>query len=411
MNLGRKFVVLCGDGMADYPVAELGGKTPLQAASTPHLDRMARQGTLGLVQTVPAGMPPGSDVANLSIFGYDPELHFTGRAPLEAAAMGVRLNPQDVAFRCNLVTLGARNGRAFMDDFSAGHITTEEAREVIKKIGETLGSDEFQFYPGVGYRHLLVWRQGERGLKVKTTPPHDISGKEIADFLPRGAGQEEVLGLMEKAKGFLSDFPVNRRRRREGKKPANAIWLWGQGKAPALLPMTERFGLQGSVISAVDLMKGIGFYAGLEIIPVPGATGYLDTNYAGKAESALREASRKDFVYVHLEAPDEASHNGNLRDKVRAIEDFDQKIVGPILRGLEPFRDFRILVLPDHPTPIVLKTHSAEPVPFVIFSSEDREKPPQEGSFFDETSAQNTGCFLDRGHELMEKFIRGVSTP
>ena len=411
MTLGRKFVVLCGDGMADYPVAELGGKTPLQAASTPHLDRMAQQGTLGLVRTVPPGMPPGSDVANLSIFGYDPALHFTGRAPLEAAAMGVQLNPQDVAFRCNLVTLGTRNGRAFMDDFSAGHIPTEEAREVIKKIGETLGSEEFQFYPGVSYRHLLVWRQGERGLKVKTTPPHDISGKEIAEFLPRGAGQEEVLGLMEKAKGFLSDFPVNRRRQREGKKPANAIWLWGQGKAPALLPMTERFGLQGSVISAVDLMKGIGFYAGLEIIHVPGATGYLDTNYAGKAESALREVSRKDFVYVHLEAPDEASHNGNLQDKVRAIEDFDQKIVGPILRGLEPFRDFRILVLPDHPTPIVLKTHSAEPVPFVIFSSEDREKSPQEGSFFDETSAQNTGCFLDRGHELMEKFIRGVSTP
>ena len=407
MTLGRKFVVLCGDGMADYPVTELGGKTPLQAANTPHLDRMAQQGTLGLVRTVPPGMPPGSDVANLSIFGYDPALHFTGRAPLEAAAMGVPLSPQDVAFRCNLVTLGARNGRAYMDDFSAGHIPTEESRELIKKIGETLGSEKFQFYPGVSYRHLLVWRQGERGLTVKTTPPHDISGKEIAEFLPRGTGQEEILALMEKAKGFLPDSPVNQRRRQEGKKPANAIWLWGQGKAPALLPMTERFGLRGSVISAVDLMKGIGFYAGLEIIHVPGATGYLDTNYAGKAESALREVSRKDFVYVHLEAPDEASHNGNLKDKIRAIEDFDQKIVGPILRGLEPFPDFRVLALPDHPTPIVLKTHSSEPVPFVIFSSEDRKKPTQEGSFFDETSAQKTGCFLDRGHELMEKFIRG----
>ncbi len=391
--------------MADYPMAELGGKTPLQAAGTPHLDRMARQGTLGLVRTVPPGMPPGSDVANLSIFGYDPALHFTGRAPLEAAAMGVQLKPRDVAFRCNLVTLGTKDGRAFMDDFSAGHITTPEAREVVQRIGEALGNEEFQFYPGVSYRHLLVWREGERGLGVKTTPPHDISGKEIAEFLPRGAGQKEVLGLMEKAKGFLADIPVNRTRLREGKKPANAIWLWGQGKAPALLPMTERFGLQGSVISAVDLMKGIGFYAGLEIIQVPGATGYLDTNYAGKAESALQEVSRKDFVYVHLEAPDEASHNGNLKDKLRAIEDFDQKVVGPILRGLESFPDFRILVLPDHPTPIVLKTHSAEPVPFVIFDSEDRKKSAKEGSSFDETSAQKAGLFLERGHELMEKFI------
>ncbi len=391
--------------MADYPMAELGGKTPLQAAGTPHLDRMARQGTLGLVRTVPPGMPPGSDVANLSIFGYDPALHFTGRAPLEAAAMGVQLKPRDVAFRCNLVTLGTKDGRAFMDDFSAGHITTPEAREVVQRIGEALGNEEFQFYPGVSYRHLLVWREGERGLGVKTTPPHDISGKEIAEFLPRGAGQKEVLGLMEKAKGFLADNPVNRTRLREGKKPANAIWLWGQGKAPALLPMTERFGLQGSVISAVDLMKGIGFYAGLEIIQVPGATGYLDTNYAGKAESALQEVSRKDFVYVHLEAPDEASHNGNLKDKLRAIEDFDQKVVGPILRGLESFPDFRILVLPDHPTPIVLKTHSAEPVPFVIFDSGDRRKTPKEGSSFDETSAQKAGLFLERGHELMEKFI------
>jgi len=352
-------------------------------------------------------MAPGSDVANLSIFGYDPALHFTGRAPLEAAAMGVRLGPQDVAFRCNLITLGAKDGRAYMADFSAGHIPTEEAREVIREIGQALGSEAFQFYPGVSYRHLLVWRRGERGLRVKTTPPHDISGKEIAGFLPRGDGQEEVLALMEKARGFLPASPVNQRRQQEGKKPANAIWLWGQGKAPALLPMTERFGLRGSVISAVDLMKGIGFYAGLEIIDIPGATGYLDTNYAGKAETALREISRKDFVYVHLEAPDEASHNGNLKDKVQAIEDFDRKIVGPILRGLEAFSDFRVLALPDHPTPIGLKTHSAEPVPFVIFSAEDRKNPPREGSFVDEACARKAGWFVERGHELMEKFIQG----
>jgi len=409
LPLGRKYMVLCGDGMADYPIAELRGKTPLQVARTPSLDWMAKRGILGLVRTVPPGMAPGSDVANLSIFGYDPTRYFTGRAPLEAAAMGVKLNPEDVAFRCNLVTLGARNGRETMDDFSAGHISTGEAREIIQKLAEILGNEEFNFFPGVSYRHLLVWRRGDRGLGVKTTPPHDISGKEIAEFLPQGDGQEEILSHMEKAKKVLPGFPVNQKRLEAGKKPANAIWLWGQGKAPALLPMTERFGLRGSVISAVDLTKGIGAYAGLEIVNVPGATGYLDTNYRGKAEYALREISRKDFVYVHLEAPDEASHNGNLKDKIQAIEDFDQKIVGPILRGLERIGDFRVLALPDHPTPLVLKTHSPEPVPFVIFSSEDSGDLTREDRYFDETCAREAGLLVEKGHELMEKFIRGFS--
>jgi 2,3-bisphosphoglycerate-independent phosphoglycerate mutase len=404
-------VVLCGDGMADYPIPELQGRTPLQAAKTPNLDRMAKQGILGLVRTVPAGMAPGSDVANLSIFGYDPARYFTGRAPLEAAAMGVKLNPEDVAFRCNLVTLGEADGRETMDDFSAGHISTDEAREIIGEIGRVLGDEEFRFYPGVSYRHLMVWHGGERGLEIKTTPPHDISGKEIAEFLPRGKGREEILSLMEKAQKMLPGFPVNRKRQQAGKKPANAIWLWGQGKAPALLPMTERFGLRGSVISAVDLTKGIGSYAGLEIVNVPGATGYLDTNYRGKADSALREISRKDFVYVHLEAPDEASHNGNLKDKIQAIEDFDRKIVGPILRGLEKIGDFRLLALPDHPTPLVLRTHSPEPVPFVVFSSGDSKNSPREDRCFDETSAQKAGWEVERGHELMEKFIRGLCPP
>lgn len=393
--------------MADYPVPQLKGKTPLQAAKTPHLDRLAGQGTLGMVRTVPSGFPPGSDVANLSIFGYDPALHYTGRAPLEAASMGVRLQPGDVAFRCNLVTLGVRDGREYMEDFSAGHISTEDAGWVISLIGEKLGSRNFQFYPGVSYRHLMVWSKGGRGLGLKTTPPHDITGKEVASYLPQGEGAEEILDLMKQAKGFLPLCPVNLSRQKEGKRAANAIWLWGQGKAPSLIPMTERFGLTGSVISAVDLMKGIGFYAGLEIIRVPGATGYLDTNYAGKAEYALREISRKDLVYVHVEAPDEASHNGNLDDKLRAIEDFDHKIVGPILRGLEDYPDFRILVLPDHPTPLALKTHSSEPVPFLAFSTADRQNLSREGRTFDEISASQTGLCLARGHELMEKFIEG----
>lgn len=400
-------MVLCGDGMADYPIPDLNGKTPLQAAATPHLDRMAQKGALGLVRTIPLGFPPGSDVANLSIFGYDPALHFTGRAPLEAAAMGIRLGPADVAFRCNLVTLTPGRGGVVMGDFSAGHIATAEAQEIIADIGKILGSEEFSFYPGVSYRHLLIWHNGKKGLSLKTTPPHDITGQEIAEHLPAGEGQEEILGLMDRARAVLEDHPVNQARKNTGKKPGNAIWLWGQGQAPSLLPLSQRFNLTGSVISAVDLMKGIGFYAGLEIINVPGATGYLDTNYEGKADYALREILKKDFVYVHVEAPDEASHNGSLKDKMQAIEDFDRKIVGPLLRGLGAYKDFRIMALPDHPTPISLKTHSAEPVPFVLFSSEDRSQAAKEERSFDENSARKTGLFIDRGHELMEKFIKG----
>jgi 2,3-bisphosphoglycerate-independent phosphoglycerate mutase len=405
--LSRKYLILLGDGMPDDPLAELKGKTPLQAAVTPHLDRLAQKGTLGLVRTVPPGFPPGSDVANLSIFGYDPALYFTGRAPLEAASMGVKLARGDVAFRCNLLTISLRQGQSFMDDFSAGHISTEESKEIIADIERVLGNQDFKFYGGVSYRHLLVWQNGERSLSLKTTPPHDITGKNIAEYLPRGEGEKEILGLMEGARKVLQDHPVNQTRRKAGKKPANAIWLWGQGRPPLLFPLAQRFGLEGSVISAVDLMKGIGIYAGLEIVHVPGATGYLDTNYAGKAEYALREISRKDFVYVHVEAPDEASHNGNLKDKIQAIEDFDGKIVGPVLRGLENCEDFRLMVLSDHPTPLHLKTHASGPVPFVIFSSEDGRRTPMKDRSFDEISAQRTGLFIDKGHELLEKFIKG----
>lgn len=323
--------------------------------------------------------------------------------------MGIRIGPRDVAFRLNLVTLSPQDGKAVMDDYSAGHITTEEAEEIIRDLGKRLGDKEFNFFPGVSYRHLLVWRNGERSLKLKTTPPHDISGKEVGLHLPQGEGEGEILRLMEEGKKILQSHPQNERRRQAGRKPANAIWLWGQGKAPQLLPITERFGLSGSVISAVDLMRGIGFYAGLEIIPVPGATGYLDTNYAGKVEYALRELSRKDFVYLHLEAPDEAAHNGNLNDKIRAIEDFDQKIVGPIRQGLRKFEAYRVLALPDHPTPIARKTHTSEPVPFVVYSSEDELRAPRADFSFSEPLAQTTGLGIEKGHELMEKFIRGFS--
>lgn len=409
MASSRKYIILIGDGMADYPLAELGERTPLQAASVPHLDRLAARGTLGRVRTIPAGFPPGSDVANLSVFGYDPALHYTGRAPLEAAAMGVALGPADVAFRCNLVTLSKESGDIYLEDFSAGHISTEEAARLIRDLGAELGNDEFQFYPGVGYRHLLVWRNGEASLRLKTTPPHDITGRNISAHVPEGDGDEEILWLMSRAGKILPGHPVNREREAAGRKPANAVWLWGQGKAPALEPLTRRYGFRGAVISAVDLIKGIGSYAGLEIVSVPGATGYLDTNYAGKARAALKALEDRDLAYVHVEAPDEASHSGNLADKLRAIADFDREIVGPILAGAEKFPAYRVLVLPDHFTPLAIRTHSAEPVPFVLFSSEDKDGPGREGAGFDEKSAERSGILLEKGHELMEKFITGFA--
>jgi len=407
MGSSRKYLILIGDGMADYPLAELGGKTPLQAARTPNLDRLARRGTLGRVCTIPSGFSPGSDVANLTVFGYDPAVYYTGRAPLEAVAMGVKLEAADVAFRCNLVTLSREGGDTYMDDFSSGHIPTEEAGRIVKDLGKELGSEEFIFYPGVSYRHLLVWRNGEASLRLKTTPPHDITGRNISPHVPEGDGDEEILWLMNRAQKILPSHPVNQERIRAGKKPANAIWLWGQGKAPSLEPMTRRFGIRGSVISAVDLIKGIGFYAGLEIVDVPGATGYLDTNYAGKAEYALKALEEQDLVYLHVEAPDEAAHNGNLKDKIQAIEDFDQKIVGSLLPGAEKLGRYRVLILPDHFTPLAIKTHSREPVPFLVFSSEEQGNPLREGRAFDEESAEKTGVLLEKGHELMEKFIRG----
>jgi 2,3-bisphosphoglycerate-independent phosphoglycerate mutase len=409
MGLSRKYIVLIGDGMADYPIAELGGKTPLQSARTPTLDRLARQGTLGRVNTIPPGFSPGSDVANLSVFGYDPAVYYTGRAPLEAVAMGVKLAPADVAFRCNLVTLLKEDGDTYMEDFSAGHISTEEAGRIVKDLEKELGNEEFNFYPGVSYRHLLVWRNGEASLRLKTTPPHDITGRNISPHVPEGDGEEEILWLMNRARKILPSHPVNLERTGMGKRPGNAIWLWGQGKAPVLKPMTQRFGIRGSVISAVDLIKGIGYYAGLEIVNVPGATGYLDTNYVGKAEYALKALEDQDLVYVHVEAPDEAAHNGNLKDKIQAIEDFDRKIVAPILEGAEKFGGYRLLILPDHFTPLTIKTHSPEPVPFIVFSSEEKDNPLKAGRSFDEESAEKAGLLIEKGHELLEKFIKGFS--
>lgn len=404
-----KYVVVVGDGMADYPIEQLQGKTPLMVAKTPNLDWMARRGLLGLVKTVPHGFTPGSEIANLSIFGYDPHQYYKGRGPLEAASLGIRLGKDDLAFRCNLVTLSTEDTNVFMEDFAAGHISDEEAKEIIEDLDRAMGREGVRFYPGVSYRHLMVMKDGSLDYSdletLELVPPHDIIGQEITSYLPekRGAG-ERILELMTKAQQLLEKHQVNLIRKRKGLRPANAIWLWGQGKSPQMVTLKERFGIDGYVVSAVHLIKGIGLLAGLEVLQVPGITGYLDTNYTGKAEYALKALERKDFVYVHVEAPDEASHMGDLRLKIEAIEAFDEKVVGTLLKGLNSFRDLKLMVLPDHPTPLSLRTHAADPVPFVIYSSQDQPNKYAERSF-DEISASQSGVFFEKGYELIEHFL------
>jgi 2,3-bisphosphoglycerate-independent phosphoglycerate mutase len=393
-----KVIILLGDGMSDEPNAELGGKTPLQVAETPNMDRMARSGIVGLANTVPDGLPPGSDVANLSVFGYDPRQCYTGRSPLEAISMGVALGPDDVAFRMNLVTLRPHGGRLFMEDFSAGHISSDEARELVQTLQTELGDNRFEFYPGVGYRHLMVWRGGKD--KMKCVPPHDITGKSVADQLPAGDGADELIWLMNSAQMVLSNHPVNQKRKASDKLEANSVWLWGHGKTPKLEPYIQKFGLSGAVISAVDLIKGIGCCAGLDVINVPGATGYIDTNYKGKAEAALAALETRDFVYVHVEAPDEASHSGNLQHKIQAIQDFDRLVVGTVLEGIDRFEDVRLLCCPDHPTPVKLMTHTSDPVPFILYR---HRLPNTNGAVsYDEQSAKGTGLKVEDGFRLME---------
>ena len=424
-----KYVIIVGDGMADYPIKGLKGKTPLMVAKTPHMDWLARHGEMGLVRTVPDGFNPGSEIANLSIFGYDPIQYYTGRGPLEAASLGVKLRPDDIAFRCNLITLQFQGTKIFMEDFSAGHITDDEAKQVIMDLNKVMGTNDIQFFPGVSYRHLMVLRDGAAKYskleKLQLTPPHDILEKEISPFLPEvhgGNGGDKILFLMNESQRFLKHHPVNLAREAKGLKPANSIWLWGQGRSPQMITLKERFGTEGYVISAVHLLKGIGIYAGLEVLEVPGATGYFDTNYDGKAQYALRGLKEKDFVYVHVEAPDEAGHMGDLRLKIEAIEAFDEKIVGAILNGMRDFERYKILVLPDHPTPLSVRTHTADPVPYVIYpvrnphhsrrgwrekgvnSTEGKgEETTIEG--FDEVSAQRSGIFIEKGFKLIERFL------
>jgi len=390
-----KYIVLVGDGMADYPIPEIGGLTPLQAADTPNMDFIAKHGKCGLAKTVPDNKPPGSDVANLSIMGYDPDKYYSGRGPLEAASIGINLEKDDIAFRCNLIT--EKNG--LLADYSSGHITSEEAGILIKAIDKELGGS-CRFHAGVSYRHLLVMKRAEFS---QCTPPHDVVGQSVEDVLPQGEDSEFLISLIRASKPILENHEVNIKRKKAGKNPANLIWPWGQGKAPAMPFFKDIFGVSGSIISAVDLLKGIGKYSGLDIIDVPGATGYLDTNFSGKAQYALDSLKERDFVLVHVEAPDEAGHMGNIEAKIKAISDFDEKVVGGLLNELGGFGDYRIMVLPDHPTPISIKTHTREPVPFAIYSSIESADYVKR---FDEFAAKEGIFGLIEGHRLMDLLIR-----
>jgi len=403
-----KYIVIVGDGMADKPVKELDGLTPLQSASTPNMDRLAKEGMPGKVRTVPDGMHPGSDVANLSILGYDPHIYYSGRAPLEAASIGVDLGDDDVAFRCNLVTLkfNREKTRAVMEDYSSGHITTEEARELIGAVNENLGSGSVRFYPGVSYRHLMVWTGGSA--ETECVPPHDILGRDVIDYLPVGRGEEELRRMMMASVDLLENHPINKSRVQNGRNPANSIWFWGQGKRPQMPVFFDKYGVRGALVSAVDLTKGLGIYAGFDILKVPGMTGYLDTNYKGKAEASIEALRRLDFVYLHVEAPDEAGHSGNYKDKVRAIEDFDRLIVGPVAEAMKEFGEYRILLLPDHPTPVEIRTHTADPVPFVLYDS--RHVRANADIEYSETMLERPGITaFEEGHKLMDYFIKGLS--
>jgi len=389
--------------MPDHLLPELGGKTPLEAANTPNLDKIAKCAIkFGMVKTIPDPLPPGSDVGNLTVLGYDPMVYYTGRSPLEAASMGVELVPTDVTLRCNLVTLADDNGHTIMEDYSAGHITTEESEQIINDLKSELEEDNLKLHPGVSYRHLLVWSGGNK--EIVTTPPHDISGKEITAYFPSGEGSQKLKELIDKSRDILKDHPVNKKRIEEGKNPANSIWLWGQGIAPTMPTFKELYGLTGSVISAVDLVKGIGKYAGLDVIDVPGATGYLDTNYEGKVDYALESLNEVDLTMIHIESTDETGHVGDAKLKIQAIEDFDGRVVGRVLDGIKKFGDYKILVMSDHPTPIDLRTHVNEPVPYAIYSSED-ESVKNDSYVYTEKSAVLSEEYVNSGWKLVSMLI------
>ena len=397
-----KYIVVLGDGMSDEPIAALGGKTPLEAANTPTMDELAGKGEMGMVQNVPAGMSPGSEIANLSVMGYDPLRDFTGRSPLEALSVGVEMEPDDVIFRCNVVTL--TEPEAYADktivDHSAGEISTQEADELMDAIRAAFNDETFQFYTGTSYRHIMVWKKGRIS---HLEPPHDHLATVIGPWLP----EEAVLrNFMEKSFDILNNHPVNLKRAQQGKRKANSLWYWGPGTKPALAGFTEKTGLKGAMVSAVDLLKGIAVGAGMQICQVEGATGSIDTNYEGKAQAAVDALLKDgcDFVYIHVEAPDEMGHQGEMHHKVRSIEDLDSRIIAPVKKAMENAgEDFRMLVLPDHPTPLRIRTHSSDPVPYVLYDSTMERRSL---ASYTEANARATGIYEPTGHGLMARFLK-----
>ncbi|MBN1765641.1 MAG: cofactor-independent phosphoglycerate mutase [Sedimentisphaerales bacterium] len=394
-----KYAIVLMDGAADEPLAELDDKTVLEQAYIPHTDWLSTHGQQGLVHTVQHGFSPGSDVALMSVLGYDTRKYYTGRAPLEAAARDIHTGPQDLIFRCNLVTVAD----GVMQDYSAGHIDTVQASILINDLNNHLGNDLIKFYPGVSYRHLMVFK-GE-SYDDRITPPHDITDQPIAKYLPKGKHSKELCRIMTKAAEILADHEVNKVRCDLGENPATHIWLWGQGKQPQMDSFRQRFGLQGCIITAVDLLRGIGKLTGMKVIEVEGATGYLDTNYVGKGLAAIEAIKEYDLIFVHIEAPDEAGHQALVNEKIKAIEQIDLHIVGPLLKHLQnQDHPWRMMVLPDHPTPIRVRTHTGNPVPFAM-AGQDISSNWQEP--YSEANAKKAGFCIDKGYELMEFFLRG----
>ncbi len=385
-----KYIFLVGDGMSDEPVPAIGNKTPLEAADIKNMDYLAERGVVGMCKTIPDGMPPGSDVANLSLLGFDPVRYYTGRGPLEAVSIGIELGKNDCAFRCNLVNI--QEGE--MRDFSAGHISTEEADEVISELNGKLSTGGVRFYTGVSYRHICVIRGKFDNLRC--TPPHDITGKNTGEYLPEGEGSKTARRLMNESIDLLKSSNVNKKRIDEGKTPVTQIWLWGQGYKPELPSFPDRVGLKGSVITAVDLIRGIGVLAGLDVINVDGATGFVDTNYEGKADAAIESLKDRDFVFIHVEAPDEAGHAGDTDMKIKAIEEIDIRLLQRIIENVKG--DFRMLIMPDHSTPISIKTHSRSPVPFILSGTGVK---PNDVNIYTEAVARRSDIFIEKGHEVI----------
>lgn len=396
-----KYIVILGDGMADEPIDSLGGKTPLACAETPVMDELASKGEMGMVQNVPAGMAPGSDVANLSVMGYNPAVCYSGRSPLEALSVGVAMEPTDIVLRCNIVTLTEEEPYAEKTilDHSSGEISTDDADVLMDAIRENFNSDEFQYYTGTSYRHITIWKNG---VMPQLEPPHDHLTQVIGPYLPQ---EPKLRSMMEKSFAILNTHPLNLERAAKGKNKANSLWFWGAGTKPSLQSFTEKTGLKGAMVSAVDLLKGIAVGAGMKVYQVPGATGSIDTNFEGKAQAAIDALTKDgcDFVYVHVEAPDEMGHQGLLKEKIQSIEYLDRRLIAPVKKAMEDAgEDFRMLVLPDHPTPIRLRTHTGDPVPYVLYDSTRQRKSIQK---YTEAEAEAAGNFEPNGYRLIERLL------